>query len=371
VFAVTASALGLKRRRYRLSLLVLVLLMPLLFPAAWILHYSRPGPLPGALHAVSSFWLAGMLHLSLCLAAVFTAAGLARLFGRRPSARPLVFMALASATALTLFGFVNAKFPSVTPVHVGIHGLPQQWRERTIVQLSDVHLGVVHGTSFLDRLVAKVNALNPDLVLITGDLFDGLGYDCNRFVPGLNRLRSRMGVFCVTGNHEGYLGVNRALAALARTGIRVLDGRAVQIDGLQLVGIGYRLFDRPGDAARRAFTAEGGFRAGLPTILLYHTPTSLETDYATMREQQVTTYFAPRLDFGLAREMGVGLQLSGHTHGGQTFPFAWWTRRLFGGYHRGLHVLGDFSIYISPGTGTWGPPIRVGQRSEITVIRLR
>jgi predicted MPP superfamily phosphohydrolase len=257
----------------------------------------------------------------------------------------------------------------VKEVPVRIRSLPPQWRGRTVVQLSDVHLGTIHGTRFLDRLVRKVNALDPDLILITGDLFDGLSSDCNRFVPGLNGLRGRMGTYFVTGNHEGYLGVKRPLAALARTHIRVLDGHAVQLDGLQLVGVGYPLFDRTRESAAHAFSPKGGFVARLPSILLYHTPMSLEAGYSNVQDQQLTTYFSPNLDFGLAREMGIDLQLSGHTHGGQTFPFEILTRRLFGKYYRGLHALGDFSIYISSGTGTWGPPMRICQNSEITVIR--
>ena len=376
VFLCTVRLLNPRRFLTRGLLLLFFLLLPFTFPAAWVWRERAPGLGPALLHASSSIWLAFVLNLMMCLAVVLGFAGIVRLFKRRVRTRALVLLASGLAFALTLCGHINTRFPRVKEVRVPIRDLPGYWQGRTIVHLTDVHLGLIQGPGFLNRLVAKVNALEPDLIVITGDLFDGLVPDCGVFVPGLSRFRSRHGVYFVMGNHEGYIGVQRALNALEQTPIGVLDDRVVNIHGLQLVGVGYPVFGRKtkGQTLVRKTKTQGlslaGYDRAMPTILLYHTPTGLDTAYADEHTQQMRTYFFPEPDFSVAEEMGIDLQLSGHTHAGQTFPFGLLTRLLYRGYDRGLHRFDDFALYISAGTGTWGPPIRIGQNSEIALIRL-
>jgi predicted MPP superfamily phosphohydrolase len=367
VFLCVARLMKRTRLLTRGLLLFVFLLIPFTFPAAWIWNRVNSGIGPRLLHMCSSVWLGFVLNVILCLAAALLCAGVGRLFKRRIQGDALIRLVFGMALVLTLFGFVNTKFPRVKEIRVAVNDLPPNWHHKTIVHLTDVHLGAVHGKGFLRRLVRKVNGLDPDLVVITGDLFDGLTVDCTPYVPGLNELRSRNGVFFVTGNHEGYIGVSAALTALAKTNIRVLDDEVVDIDGLQLVGASYPVY---GEKRKRRFPDLEGYRKEVPSILLYHTPTGLRGSYEDPGSQQLSTYFFPEPDFSLAQEMGIDLQLSGHTHAGQTFPFGLLTRHLFRGFDRGLHRVGDFQIYVSPGAGTWGPPMRIGQNSEITVVRL-
>jgi len=362
----------MKRRLLARSLLfVMFLFLPFTFPMAWIWRHqsNAPGPGPAVLHVCSSVWLGFVLNFCMCLAVALPVAGVARLFKRRFGAKPLLRTVFCVAFAVTLFGMINARFPRLREIEVEIRDLPENWHGKTIVQLTDVHLGMVQGNGLLRRVAKQVDEVGPEFVVITGDLFDGLVVDCHAYVDGLNEIRARKGVFYVSGNHEGYHSVEEAKAALERTHIRVLDDEIVEVDGLQLVGASYPEYRLIRTTGKPPFTG-AGCRKDIPAILLYHTPTGLGSNYGDRYSQQMRTYFFPETGFELAREMGIDLQLSGHTHGGQTFPFGIVAGFIFHGLHRGLHRFGDFSIYISPGVGTWGPPMRIGQNPEITVIRL-
>ena len=272
------------------------------------------------------------------------------------------------ALFVTLFGLLRAFHLRVNHLDVEIANLPPQWDGKTVVHLSDIHLGPIYRNGFVRRITSKIAEIDPELVLITGDLFDGACPDPFAFVEALDELDAQMGVFFAMGNHEGYLRFTRPFEALKKTRIRVLDDELVEIDGLQIVGIGYPDL-RTGKLKRNPFVADS-YSKRSPTILLHHTPTSVNVSFSDAGTQQVDTYLSPDTDFQLQIESGVDLQLSGHTHAGQIFPFNVLTKRLFNGYDAGLHHVGDFAIFTSAGTGTWGPPIRTAGDSEIVAIRL-
>ena len=229
---------------------------------------------------------------------------------------------------------------------VKIPNLPPQWRGRKAVQLSDVHLGRILGRSFLESLVKKANAEQPSVVFITGDLFDGRDGRLDELVAPLNGLHAPLGIYFVTGNHETYLGTERAEAALKTTPVRILNDEMVTVEGLQIVGIGY--------AERGASKDLGEVIRKIPSfdprqasVLLYHSPAQIAR----------------------VRAAGIGLQLSGHTHHGQIFPLQLVTRMIYGKYYNGLHAEGGYTIYTSSGAGVWGPMMRTGNHPEIAVIR--
>ena len=256
-----------------------------------------------------------------------------------------------AAVGLTLvysaYGIVNGYHPRLVKFTVHIKNLPPSWRGKTLVQLSDVHLGRVLGSGFLARAVAQANSQHPAMVLITGDLFDGADGNLEELVAPLNGLIAPQGVYFVTGNHETYLGVERSCAALRLTPVRALADECVVVDGLQVVGISY-----PERGHSLSFTGKmaklSGFNPALPSILLYHSPTQVAE----------------------AKAAGINLQLSGHVHQGQLFPLQFVTRLIFGKYHHGLHAEGDYTLYTSSGVGLWGPTMRTGNHPEIAVIRL-
>ncbi len=243
------------------------------------------------------------------------------------------------------------EFKNIT---VKIKNLPAAWQGKTIVQLADIHLGHVHGLTFLRDMVDKTNAQNPDLILITGDLFDGMDGDLNIFVEPLNSLRAKNSVFFVTGNHEAYVGLGRALAALHQTNIKILANEVVDVSGLQIVGLDYSLLnDSTGFTGQssdegKIINSLSGFDRNKPSLLMYHAPINIEQAVAS----------------------GINFQLAGHTHHGQIWPFNFFTWLIYGQYDYGLNILGDFSIYTTNGIGTWGPPMRTGNTPEIPVFKL-
>ncbi|MCA9582263.1 MAG: metallophosphoesterase [Myxococcales bacterium] len=266
-----------------------------------------------------------------------------------------VAAAVAGVGALSMatWGLVSVALPlRVKRVTVSLPGLPKALHGFRIVQLTDIHVGPTIGGQFIDEIVAKVNELGADMVAITGDLVDGSVDELGDAVRGLSRLQSREGTYFVTGNHEYYSGADAWVAFLGEAGIRVLRNERVAVergDGtLYVAGVDDHQAVRFGNGHGADFDAAlGGREPGHPTVLLAHQPKA----------------------FHSARKHGVDLQLSGHTHGGQIFPFGFLVR-LAEPFVLGLHRVGQSQIYVSGGTGYWGPPMRVGVPAEITLLTL-
>jgi len=258
------------------------------------------------------------------------------------------------ALLATIVGFVNARRRAgIRRVDVPITGLPAALHGFSIAQISDLHVGPTIKRAYLDRVVDAVNGLGADMIAVTGDLVDGSVRDLSRHTEPLSRLTARHGAFFVTGNHEYYSGVGAWVHELRRLGLSVLlnehvvllhEGESVVVAGVTDFSAGY--FD-PAHVSDPARAMTGAPRGAGVRLLLAHQPRSA---------------FA-------AAPAGFDLQLSGHTHGGQFFPWNY-VVRLFHPFTAGLHRLDTLWIYISRGTGYWGPPKRLGAPSEITLLRL-
>ncbi|MBC7545919.1 MAG: metallophosphoesterase [Candidatus Sericytochromatia bacterium] len=270
-----------------------------------------------------------------------------RLFLTRAAAMAVGF----GAFGLSATGLVATRGAiAVKRVAVSLAQLSPALAGFRIVQISDVHVGQTIGQGFIEALVAQINALQPDLIAITGDLVDGSVANIGAAVAPLAGLRAPHGVFFVTGNHEYYSAVTDWLPFLTGLGIRVLRNERVPIEQ---AGAGFDL------AGIDDFLAEGfGHGPDLPKALAGRDP---DRPVVLLAHQ-------PRAIFEAAR-LGVSLQLSGHTHGGQIFPFNYLVK-LQQPYVSGLHRHGDSQIYVSRGTGYWGPPMRVGAPPEVTCIEL-
>ncbi len=322
-------------------------LLPLGLIASSFLAHWRDDFFTRALYFCTSLWLGVGLTLLTFLALAWTAAGVAIAFGRNPHLLWLGSATLALTVLYSAYGVVNAYHPRIVNIHPKIKGLPSYWKDKKLVHLSDVHLGRILRAGFLARVVDKVNAQKPAMVLITGDLFDGALGNLEELIAPLNRLKSPLGIFFVTGNHETYLGVERAYAALSNAPVKILDDDCVVVHGLQLIGISYPRGRHAQDFAERMARVPG-FNPDLPSILLYHSPSQISA----------------------AKAAGIGLQLSGHVHQGQIFPLQFVTQLIFGRYYHGLHTLGEYTVYTTSGVGAWGPTMRTGNHPEIVVINL-
>jgi len=252
---------------------------------------------------------------------------------------------LIAAIAAALYGVINARHLRIRRITVELPNLPECWRGRQALLISDMHLGHVNGASFAERIADKARQLNPAIIFLAGDLFDGGRVDPHREVAPLLKLKPRLGVFFVGGNHEEFGGASRFEEALRAGGIRVLHNECVVVDGLRIIGLAYRESAYP--LHTRALLEGLRLKDGPASILLNHVPNRLP----------------------MAEHAGVSLQLSGHTHGGgQVFPFNFITRRAFGKFTYGLQRFGDMQVYTSSGAGTWGPPMRVGTSPEIVLL---
>jgi hypothetical protein len=338
---------GISAPAQRTALQWILFLLPASFIASSILAHWTDNFVCRAVYFCSSLWLGVGLTLVVTFALAWGAWAAATIFARSPSPAIFGWAAVASACLYCGYGLWNAYHPRVRNLTVRIKDLPPAWQGRKIVQLTDVHLGYVLGEGFARRLVAMVNAQSPDLVAITGDLFDGVDGKLAELVAPLKDLRAPLGIYFVTGNHETYLGVERAYTALRTTPVQILDDERVVIDGLQVIGVSYPEQGHPKDLAQ-AMAKIQGFDPALPSLLLYHSPTHIAE----------------------AKAAGGRLQLSGHAHQGQIFPIQFISRLVYGRYYYGLHIEGDYTLYTSSGAGTWGPPLRTGNRPEIAIIHL-
>ena len=267
-----------------------------------------------------------------------------RIVSATVSGRTMSFATLAAAAVLAFVGFVQARRPRVVSVKIPVAGADLDGYR--IVQWSDVHIGPTIQRRFVESLVRRTNALNADAIVITGDLVDGHVEDLRHAIAPLRDLRARDGVFVVTGNHEYYWRASEWVKEFARLGMTFLENEhRVVRNGLVIAGV-------TDPAGRETHTSDlTAALAGAPRdafrVLLAHRPQVAQD----------------------ASRNGVHLQLSGHTHGGQFFPFNLLIR-WFQPVVAGLHRVGDTLLYVSRGTGYWGPPSRLGVGGEITVIEL-
>ncbi|MCJ7485046.1 MAG: metallophosphoesterase, partial [Candidatus Aminicenantes bacterium] len=279
---------------------------------------------------------------------------LPRSFSSRPSPAGLVlFLAVAGITVLSIAaGAYNAVRPRTVELSLSIPKKAGTIDHLTIVLASDLHLGTLVGKSRLEKIVDRINALAPDIVLMPGDLVDETvtAEIEAEFSAVMRRIRAPLGVFAVPGNHEFYSGLERNLACIRACGIKVLEDEAVGVAGA-FVLVGRRdlssLAPLEPRLPIRDILDKQGFDDRLSVILLDHQPAHLEE----------------------ANRAGVDLQLSGHTHAGQLFPLDLINRMVWElnwGYLR----KGDTQYYVTSGVGTWGPPVRTGSRPEIVRIHL-
>src|SRR5438132_1318154 len=260
---------------------------------------------------------------------------------------------MALTPVITAVGFFMARrVARVVDVEVPLTDLPAPLEGFTIAQISDIHIGPTIKRNFVEAIVERVNRLGADMVAITGDVVDGSVPELAHHTEPLGRLESRHGTYIVTGNHEYYSGAHAWIHELRRLGTRVLMNEHVVLDhdGAKLAVAGVTDYSAHHFDPSHKSDPHGAVK-GAPTgalkILLAHQPRSASS----------------------AADAGYDLQLSGHTHGGQFWPWNLFVR-LQQPFTAGLNRLGGMWIYINRGTGYWGPPMRFGVPSEITLIRL-
>jgi predicted MPP superfamily phosphohydrolase len=258
-------------------------------------------------------------------------------------------LSLSFAVLISLFGIWNASKIRISERDVVLSGLTENLKA---VHLSDIHLGHIRGKGYLEKTVKKVNEQDPDLIFITGDLFDGKKLiNKDEFSP-MQELNAP--VFFVEGNHDVYSDVDNIKAFLKNQGIHVLENEIELQRGIQIVGLNHM---RPDNESADIHAPKGNtikdvlqtlhINKKKPSVLLHHSPDGIQ----------------------YANKAGIDLYLSGHTHGGQLFPGNLIVNLVYK-YSKGEAVYKNTKIIVSQGSGTWGPPMRVGTKSEIIVLNL-
>lgn len=259
--------------------------------------------------------------------------------------------ALSVAVLTTVYGIWNAFNIRLTELTIPIEALKKDLKA---VHLTDIHLGHVRGKAFLQKVIDKTNAQSPDVVFVTGDLFDGKINLSQETLTPFAALKAP--VFFIEGNHDNSSGVKIIKDYLRNLGVHVLDNQVAQWNELQIIGLNHM----SADGSKRSVHTAGRFQTiksvlptlnidtKKPTILLHHSPDGIK----------------------YAAEQGVDLYLTGHTHAGQLFPATLFAARMFE-YNRGLHEYENTKILVSEGIGTFGPPMRVATKSEIISIILK
>ena len=253
----------------------------------------------------------------------------------------------AVAFAIGIYGIIHAKKIYIKKIQVSIPNLPQAWKGRTVVWMSDLHLGSIYRTRFAKKVTRISNSLLPDAVFIGGDLFDGThAPDPYKLAEPLLGLTSRIGVFYITGNHEEFGSPKSFIDVVQKLGITILNDEKKDIDGMQIIGVDYSNSAKREDFKR--VLEKMNISRAMPSILLKHEPRDLD----------------------IARQAGISLQISGHTHKGQQWPFGYLAQRVYKGYAYGLkqYEKSAMQVLVSSGVGGWGPPVRVGSDCEIVHI---
>ena len=310
--------------------------------------HGSTGVLAGTLELFGMDWMAVMFLATVSLLAIDLITTFGLLLPRlAPSLRGL---ALLAAGALSLIALVQGMRPPVVQEYeVRLSGLPREMDGTVLVAMSDLHLGTLLGRQWLDARVAQVQAGHPDLVVLLGDIFEGHGEPQKELIQVLHRLSAPLGVWAVLGNHEYYGRDTSGTPLMNIDGVRVLINSWAEVrPGLVLAGVADLTANhrsgQGGDPITKALT---GRPAGA-TILLSHTPWQAEK----------------------AAGAGTGLMLSGHTHGGQIWPFGYLVQRIYP-LLEGRYDVDGMTVIVCRGTGTWGPRMRLWRQGEILRVTLR
>ncbi len=245
---------------------------------------------------------------------------------------------------VSIYGILHTRTLVTKEVAITLPQLPSSWKGRKAVWISDVHFGQIYGSRYAEKIATHVEAIAPDIIFVGGDLFDGTAApDVRKQIAPLARLSAPLGVYFITGNHEEYGDLDTFLSSVEKAGMRILKDELIELDGLQLIGVDYRSTAKA--LGFEKVLSKLKISRDRPSILLKHGPEDLQ----------------------IANAAGISLQMSGHTHNGQMWPFGYVAAMVHNGFAYGLKSFKNIQIFTSSGAGTWGPPMRVGTDSEIVL----
>ena len=343
----------------RVLIFVLSLSLVIAFPLGRLTERLFPGWLMEFVDRIGAFYLVIMLY-SFLLILIIDLLRLGNAFfsffpksivSQPQKAAFILFLAVIGIVLATMVGgTINNFHPRLRALEIAIDKSAGPLKELKIALASDFHLGTINRDAWLNKVVGMINSLNPDLVVLPGDVVDMYvpHAEGEHMIGTLQKIHAPLGVYSVTGNHEYYGGIEKNLQYLAKAQVRVLQDEVLKInDDFYLVGRKDRTAESFGGGRRPLAEILKEIDLSLPLILLDHQPYRLKD----------------------AEEAGIDLQLSGHTHAGQLFPLNLLNKKIWEQYW-GYLLKGKTQFYVSCGVGTWGPPVRTGSRPEVVLVKL-
>lgn len=315
-------------RRFWHYLIVVFLALSLILATILCRYYFNV--LTRGIYTVAACWFAIIFMLFFTTLVSELIRILFKIDGFRTGTGIISLVAIASVAAI-----INAQFIHIKKVEISDFG-----REMKAVLLSDMHIGTIWSKEYLEKVVEKTNSLQPDVVFITGDVVSGGAVLREDTLQPLKNLKAQ--TFFVYGNHEYYEGIDIINRFINDNGIKILKDEKAEFGGIDIIGLDYHRGENPD--ALKSFLNTVDISDEKPTILLSHAPVD-------------------------PKNQKIDLVLAGHTHAGQIFPFGFFVRLRYP-FIKGLYDLGNTKLYVTPGTGTWGPPMRLGSRNEITLFVL-
>jgi predicted MPP superfamily phosphohydrolase len=312
-----------------------------------ILSHGGTGAMAGFVEMFGMTWMGVLFLIAVSLLAVELVTGFGFFLPR--TAPTLRSLALLIGGVLSVIALVQGLRPPVVQNYeVSLSGLPREMDGTVIIAVSDLHLGSQLGKQWLEERLAQIREQRPDLVVLLGDLFKGHGMPMGELLPVLRRFSAPLGVWAVPGNHEFHGGNDTSLSLIKEDGIQVLLNRWVEVrPGLVLAGIEDLTADRRAGRSGDPLSKALADRPPGATVLLSHTPWQAER----------------------AANAGVGLMLSGHTHGGQIWPFGYLIRLSYP-LLEGRYEIAGMTAIVCRGTGTWGPRMRLWHPGEMLRVTL-
>jgi uncharacterized protein len=299
------------------------------------------------LYKINAIWL-GTIYMFFLASFLFALIyGVYSFLGLSLSLPKIIGMVLFFiAILMSTYGVFHSFDLKNTNYVLKVKNLPESWVGKNIVLFSDTHFGNIRNLKFGEKLVSRVNEENPMLVLIAGDYYDGPPVNDEMIGQLMAKIKTEKGIYFASGNHEEYGDHSRFMNSLRNGGVEILDNRSIVVDGVSIVGVDF--------ASGSHKKVLDSVLAGLdlkndnPKILIKHAPNLLST----------------------VEKHKFDLVVSGHVHSGQVWPGMWFAETVFGRFYYGLNYLNEMAVLTSSGAGTWGPPQRLGTKSEIVVIKL-
>jgi predicted MPP superfamily phosphohydrolase len=332
--------------KYKSIFGVVLFILSISFTLSMMLVRSYDNIFTANLYYVACVWLGTIFWLFI---AVVLGALSQNIFSNVPFIKnilPKIFIILAFVTSA--YGLYNAHKTDVVKSDLYVDNLPSAWDGRRALFIADTHYGNIHTKAQASTDAREINAINPDILFVSGDFFDGPKKDLFQFTEFYKNVNPKLGKYLASGNHETYAGLPQSIEALENGGFVIADDKNINIEGVQIIGVPYVTSTKnPLDEEKtKQLLNEKVFDKSMPSILIKHVPISTQ----------------------IMADAGVSFAFFGHTHKGQMWPIVYLEKMLFGKHYYGFTDIGSTKFYTTSGVGSWGPPQRIGTDSEMLLV---